>query len=379
MKTNKKRIDQLLVERKLTESREKAQRLILARKVKANGQFILKPGMKVKEGSKIEIEKGMEFVGKGALKLKSAYQKFKLDFKNKIVADVGASTGGFTDFALKRNAKKVYAVDVGYGQLDVRLRSNKKVINMERTDIRKVENFLEKVDIFLIDVSFVSLKRILPKIKELVEKQNHKAEIISLVKPQFEVGKEVADKFKGVIKDTKIQKKTLKDIARFSEKEGLAVISSCKAGVTGEKGNQEYFLYLRYPKKVVTFGVFDILHDGHKYFLEEAKKFGDLTVIVSDDEKVLKFKKRKPIHNFKERIDSLKKLGLKTVVEKENPWQNVLESQADIIILGYDQNWENEIKKEIKETGYLVKIIKIKKAHRPDILKSGILRKNLTK
>lgn len=387
----KKRLDVLVFEKGLVKSREEAQRLILAKKVKTDGEYITKAGTKVEEDSKIEVEKGEEFVGKGAKKIQSTFQRFKLNFKNKTVADIGASTGGFTDFALKKGAKRVYAVDVGYGQLAFPLRGNKKVINMERTDIRDVESFPERIDIFLIDVSFISLRRILPKIKELIDKSakrrsakgqtlgGQKAEILPLVKPQFEVGKKIADRFKGVIKDVKIQKQVTRDIKNFAEKEGFAAISSVKAGVKGEKGNQEYFLYLRYPKNVLTFGAFDLLHEGHKFFLKEAQKHGELKVVVPSDEKIFELKKRKPVHKIEERIKNLKKMGVDAEIEEGNPWQNVLKNKADIIVLGYDQDWEEEIKKKMKKTSYLVKIVKIKKALNPKIFKTALFRKNLTK
>ncbi len=375
----KKRLDVIIFEKGLTESREKAQRLILAGKVKTNGQLASKPGMPVKEDIKIEIKPEERFVGKGAKKIKSAFKKFRLKFKGKIVADIGASTGGFTDFVLKKGAKRVYAIDVGYGQLAYSLRKNTKVINMERTDVRDVEKFPEKIDIFLIDVSFISLKKILPKIKEIINLQKHKAEIIALVKPQFEVSKDIASKFKGVIKDSKIQEQVVAEIKNFAQKEGFAVISQVKAGLPGEKGNQEYFLYLRFPRKVLVFGTFDLLHPGHKFFLKEASKLGSLTVVIPSDERVLKLKKRKPVYSIKERIASLKKLGVLAELEKENPWQNVLEEKADIIVLGYDQNWEEEIKKAIKKTGYLVRIKKINKSLDPKTHKTEILRQQFDK
>lgn len=375
----KKRIDQLVFEKGLTKSRVEAQRLILARKVRVDGQFITKTGTKIPGDSKIEVEKGREFVGRGAKKLESVHKKFKLDFKDKIVADIGASTGGFTDFALKNGARKVYAVDTGYGQLDYFLRKDERIINMERTDIRSIEKFPEKIDVFLIDVSFISLKKVLPKIKELMDKQNHKSEIIALVKPQFEVGKTIADKFKGVIEDKKIQRQIVKEIKSFADNKGFAVILESKSGLLGEKGNQEYFLYLRYPKKVITFGVFDLLHSGHKYFLKQAAKLGDLVVVVPPDKKVFKLKEKKPVYSQKERIKNIEKLGFKAEPEKENPWQSVLKNKADAIVLGYDQNWEEEIKKEIKKTDYLVKIIKIKKALKSEYHKTKILREKLTK
>lgn len=359
---DKKRIDQLVFEKGLTKSREEAQRLILARKVKADGQFIIKSGTKILNDSKVEIEKSDNFVGKGARKLESVIRKFGVSFKNKIIADIGASTGGFTDLALKNGAKKAYAVDTGYGQLAYSLRCDRRVVNMERTDIRKIENFPDKIDMFLIDVSFISLKKILPKIKELIDNQNYKSEIIALIKPQFEVGKEIADKTKGVIKDEKIQEEVIKDIMSFLEREKFAVISYAKSGLLGEKGNQEYFLYLRYPKKIMVFGVFDLLHSGHIYFLKRAKKYGDVTVITPSDERVFELKNKKTVHSVKERIENLEKLGFNVQIERKNPWENILENKADIILLGYDQNWEEEIKKEIKKTGYLVKIIKIKES-----------------
>lgn len=241
---SKKRLDQLVFEKGLTESREKAQRLILARKIKVNDQFITKVGTKVSENAKLELEKGFEYVGRGAKKIESAYKKFKIDFNGKTIVDIGASTGGFTDFALQHGAKKVYAVDTGYGQLAYSLRCNSQVINMERTDIRKVSEFSEKIDMFLIDVSFISLKRIFPKVAEFIDNQKTRSSIIALVKPQFEVGKEIADKTKGVIKDEKIQKRVLQEIKAFAKELGFTVISEVKAGVTGEKGNQEYLLYL---------------------------------------------------------------------------------------------------------------------------------------
>ena len=374
---NKKRIDLLVFEKGLTESREKAMRLILARRVKADGKFIVKPGTKISEDSKIELDKINKYVGKGALKIESVYNKFRLAFKDKVIADVGASTGGFTDFVLEKGAKKVYAVDVGYGQLAFSLRGNKKVINMERTDIRDIEKFPNVINIFLIDVSFVSLKRILPKIKEIVKNQQKKSDIIALVKPQFEVGKEVASKFKGVIRDQKIQIQTVKDIERFAKGEGFAVISRIKSGLRGEKGNQEYFLYLRYPGKVMVFGTFDLFHKGHEYFLEKAKELGKLKVVIPSDERVSELKGKKPIHSTDERIKNIKKLGFEVEIEKEDPFLNILNSQVDIVVLGYDQNWEKEIKREIKKTGYLVKIVKIKKAYQSHILKTNILRKRI--
>lgn len=375
IKKVKKRLDLLVFERNFSTSRENASRLILAGKVKVNSKLVDKPGTQIDQNAMIELLELDKFVGKGGKKIESVYKKFRTDFKNKVVADIGSSTGGFTDFALQKGAKKVYAVDVGYGQLAYSLRMDKRVVNMERTDIRSVESFPDKIDIFVVDVSFISLKKILPKIKELINKQDHKAEIIALVKPQFEVGKEIANKFKGVIKDPEIQKNVVKEISDFGQEKGFAVISKVMSAVKGEKGNQEYFIYLRYPKKVLVFGTFDLLHKGHIFFLKEASKYGKVKVIVPKDKKVFCMKKRMPVNFLKQRIKSLNKQGYEAEVENENPWQNVIQNKTDFIVLGYDQNWENEVKKAVKKSGYIVKVKKIKKSYRPDIYKSSIIRK----
>lgn len=371
---NKERLDILVYRKGLTESREKASRLILAGLVSVDKKKETKPGMRFNIDSLVEVQENNNYVSRGGLKMESAYRKFKIDFSNKIIVDVGASTGGFVDFSLKHEAKKVYAVDTGYGQLAQRLREDKRVVNLERTDFRKIESFEEEVDLFVIDVSFISIKKILFKIKELVAQYNKKIEIIALVKPQFEVGREIADKYKGVIKDEKIQKDVLKKIVNYSEEEGFAVISQVKAGVKGVKGNQEYFLYLRYPKKIVTFGVFDIFHAGHEYFLEKINNKENLTVVVTSDEKVFRLKGYMPQDPLAKRIKRLEGSGYRAIRELNNPWDNIVKLGADIIVMGYDQEWSQEVNKNIKNSGYLVKIKKIKKAYKPTVYKTSLLK-----
>ena len=240
----KERLDLILVERKIVKSREQAQRLILAGNVLVEKKQFSKPGDRLPTDISLQIKEKEKYVGRGGLKFESAYKKFLPKFQQTLIADVGASTGGFTDFALKHGAKKVYAVDVGKGQLDLRLRNNPKVTVMEGCDIRKVASFPEKIDYFLIDLSFVSLKKILPHIFKLIKKEGSASYVICLVKPQFEVGKEIADKFKGVIKDIEIQNNIVDDIISFAKNIGFKFLGSVKSKIKGQKGNQEYFIEL---------------------------------------------------------------------------------------------------------------------------------------
>lgn len=274
---SKKRIDQLLVEKKLTESRNKALRLILAKKVRVSGRFVTKPSELVSEEAEISIETGPKYVGRGAEKLERAVSAFEISFSGKIVADIGASTGGFTDLILRNGAKKVYAIDVGYGQLDYKLRQNPKVVNMERTNIRDVEKLPEKIDIFTVDVSFISLKQVLPQLRKINTNLNvipseveeslreslhtsnlnyrkgslrsgrddkSKAELIALFKPQFEVGKKVADKYKGVIKDEEERKGALNEFKEWLSENNFKLKGETESPIKGAKGNKEYFLWI---------------------------------------------------------------------------------------------------------------------------------------
>lgn len=236
----KKRLD-VLVSEKLGISRSKAQRYIMAGRVFVNDRPATKSGQEFNSDDVVEVSESYPYVSRGAEKLKEAADKFKIDFNNKVVCDVGASTGGFTDFVLQNGAKRVYAIDVGYGQLDSKLRNDDRVINMERTNIRDIKELPEKIDIFVCDVSFISLKKVLPKFKE-IEKENFEA--VVLVKPQFEVGKKVADKYKGVIKDEKIRKEALKDIKKFAVEIGYKIKGAVASPIKGAKGNKEFLLYL---------------------------------------------------------------------------------------------------------------------------------------
>jgi 23S rRNA (cytidine1920-2'-O)/16S rRNA (cytidine1409-2'-O)-methyltransferase len=203
-----------------------------------------KPGMLVKEDSAIFIkENQMPYVSRGGLKLEKAIKQFGITLEKKICLDIGASTGGFTDCMLKNGAAKVYAIDVGYGQLDYKLRQDERVVCMERTNVRYVEpkNIGEAADFASIDVSFISLKLVLPVVKELIKEA---AEIVALIKPQFEAGREKIGK-KGVVRDLKVHIEVVRDLLNFSSENGLSIINLSYSPIKGPEGNIEYLIHLK--------------------------------------------------------------------------------------------------------------------------------------
>ena len=239
----KTRLDIALVERGLMQSRERAKAVIMSGIVYVNGEKVLKAGDKYKDGYQIEIRGSkLPFVSRGGLKLDKAVKCFTLDLNNKICMDIGASTGGFTDCMLQNGAIKVYAVDVGYGQLAWKLRNNEKVINMERTNIRYVEksDIDDEIDFISIDVAFISLKLVLPVAYSLL-KNNSK--LVALVKPQFEAGKDEVGK-KGVVKDIKIHKKVICDVIDSSYNIGFNIERLDFSPIKGPEGNIEFLLLL---------------------------------------------------------------------------------------------------------------------------------------
>lgn len=246
----KKRLD-ILVAEKTGYSRIKSQAMIMAGQVLINNKVSDKPGKDFPESTEIKIKEAFPYVSRGALKLKKAASEFGVDFKNKVVCDIGASTGGFSDFALQEGAKKVYAIDVGYGQLAQKIRENPKVKVMERTNIKNVDSLPEPIDIFVVDVSFISLKKVLPQILVIISNFKFKISncyVVLLVKPQFEAGKEVASKFKGIIKDAEIQKNILSELKDYSTSLGYVVIGDTVSPIKGAKGNTEFLLYLKVKK-----------------------------------------------------------------------------------------------------------------------------------
>lgn len=235
-----KRIDVLLVEKYGIPSREKAQNLIENGLVFCDGKKITKSSTKLEENALIKVEEHDEYVSRGAYKLLGAIHHFSINFKDKIVLDIGASTGGFTQVALQNGAKKVYALDVGVNQLDKTLASDKRVVNMQNTDIRNLKKEdIQDCDIFIGDLSFISLTKILPSLLEKFGKK----EMFFLFKPQFECGKTLAKKFKGIIKDKKVHKELLFEFVKFAENINLKVSNIVESPIKGGDGNIEYLVY----------------------------------------------------------------------------------------------------------------------------------------
>ncbi len=237
------RADELLFEKGLVDTRSRAKTLIMMGKVYANGIKILKAGEPIAADSVIEIKEELPYVSRGGLKLKAAIDSFNILIEGKIALDIGASTGGFTDCLLKHGAIKVYAVDVGYGLLDEKLRKDSRVINIEKTNFRTVlEDFLpEKVQIITIDVSFISLTLIIPKALMFL---SDNGEMICLVKPQFELSPKEVSKG-GVVKDPKLREKAVKKIFQFFQLQNLDIKGVIESPITGQKGNIEYLIYCR--------------------------------------------------------------------------------------------------------------------------------------
>ncbi len=239
---SKKRIDVLLVERGLCDTREKAKRLIMAGVVFTNSERIDKPGLKVDEDIPLRVKgNDIPYVGRGGLKLEHALRVFNVDVHDKILVDIGSSTGGFTDCALQNGAQLSYAIDVGYNQLAWKLRQDSRVIVMERTNFRyvTVDDFKQGLPNFAsIDVSFISLTLIFPVLKTILAE---KSEIVALIKPQFEAGKDQVGK--GIIRDASIHKEVLNKICTFVNDQGFGVHELHYSPITGSKGNIEYLLH----------------------------------------------------------------------------------------------------------------------------------------
>lgn len=242
-KVKKIRLDTYLVEQGLFESRARAQAAIMAGQVLVDEQKIDKPGTPVKAEAKIRLlGDQLKYVSRGGLKLEKALQVFPVTVAGKVMADIGASTGGFTDCALQNGASKVYAIDVGYGQLAWKLRNDPRVINMERTNARALDehSLPEPVDAASIDVAFISLDKILPAVKKLLAPG---AFVLALVKPQFEAGKEHIGK-KGVVRDPEVHREVIRRIMDLAGKEGFGIGGLDFSPVKGPEGNIEYLLYL---------------------------------------------------------------------------------------------------------------------------------------
>ncbi|MBU1711537.1 MAG: TlyA family RNA methyltransferase [Proteobacteria bacterium] len=246
MSEKKKRLDIKLVECGIVQSRERAKSLIMAGKITVNDRIQDKPGLLVSEDDAITLKgKEMPFVSRGGIKLESALTSFNIDINGSVCLDVGASTGGFTDCLLQHGAKQVIAVDVGYGQMAWNLRKDPRVVTIERTNIRYLpfEAVSRPVDIVTIDVSFISLKIVVPAVLKFMKTD---AAIIALIKPQFEVGKGKVGKG-GVVRESLMHDEVIKNLSAFFIETGLKIEGVISSPVTGPKGNKEFLIYMKFP------------------------------------------------------------------------------------------------------------------------------------
>ena len=238
------RLDQLVFDLGLAESRERAKTTVMSGLVFVNGQRADKPGMQVSPDVNVEVKgTALPYVSRGGLKLEKALKVFPIDVNGKVCIDCGASTGGFTDVLLKNGAAKVYSVDVGYGQLAWSLRNDERVVNMERTNIRYIssEQIPEPLDICVMDLSFISVKLVLPAVCALLKDD---AQLVCLIKPQFEAGREDVGK-KGVIRDKAVHLSVIESVLSFAPTVGMTVMGLDFSPIKGPEGNREYLCYMK--------------------------------------------------------------------------------------------------------------------------------------
>jgi len=240
----KRRLDLMMVERGLAESREKARVAILAGDVLVNGETVTKPAASVAEDVRIELVKPPKYVSRGGEKLEHALDAFELDVHGLVVMDVGASTGGFTDCLLQHGASRVYAIDVGYGQLDYRLRQNERVVSMERTHIRELSELPEQPALATIDVAFIGLENVLPSVHRLLKPGG---DIVALVKPQFQAKRNEVRKG-GVVKDPLLHATVIGRVISWAAQHGLRFGGLTTSPLRGPAGNKEFFVLWRAPE-----------------------------------------------------------------------------------------------------------------------------------
>jgi 23S rRNA (cytidine1920-2'-O)/16S rRNA (cytidine1409-2'-O)-methyltransferase len=238
-KVRKERLDRLMVERGLAESRTEAQRLIMAGQVSVGDRLVDKPGTQVPATGSVTVASRLPYASRGGIKLAAALDAFALDVHDWIVADVGASTGGFTDCLLQRGAARIFAIDVGYGQLAWRLRQDPRVVVMDRTNARYLESLPEPVDLVVVDVSFISLRLILPSAVGWLRPGGR---IVALIKPQFEAGRKRVGKG-GVVRDPEVHQAVLEDVIGWTQSEGLPLSGLVRSPVTGPAGNIEFLAH----------------------------------------------------------------------------------------------------------------------------------------
>lgn len=240
MPKNKDRLDVLLVERGLVESRARARAYIMAGEVSVNGVRVDKAGTQVPLDAQIELATPMPYVGRGGYKLAGALDAFGVQVEGVVAADVGACTGGFTDVLLQRGARRVYAIDVGQGQLDWKLRQDDRVTVLEKTNARYLDELAEPVDLVVIDVSFISLRLILPAVRKWLAEP---ASVIALIKPQFEAGPESVGKG-GIVRDPAVHRAVLEDLLAWMSGQGWGVQGLTRSSIEGSDGNVEYLVLL---------------------------------------------------------------------------------------------------------------------------------------
>ena len=258
----KQRLDVLLTDKKIFDSRARAKAMIMAGKILVDGQRVDKAGTAVDVDAEIRVlGEELPFVSRGGLKLQKALDVFKIILSGKIAVDVGASTGGFTDCMLQHGAAKVYAIDVGYGQLAWKLRSNVRVVNMERTNIRNVTraDFFDELDFASIDVAFISLEKVLPIVFDVLKPSG---EVVALIKPQFEAGREHVGKH-GVVRDKKIHAAVIERILNFAAEVGFAVKGLSFSPVKGPEGNIEYLAHLSKSGAAVSVEILSVVAAAH--------------------------------------------------------------------------------------------------------------------
>ena len=244
------RLDISLFEQGLAESQDLAQRLVMAGKVRVDGQLAVAPSQMIKADAKLDVDSGKRFVSRGGDKLAAALDAFPVNVQGLVCADAGASTGGFTDCPLQNGAAKVYAIDVGHGILDWKLRNDPRVVVMEKTNARHVEKLDEPLGLVVIDASFISLKVLLPVIKGWFSSDRSRGEVIALIKPQFEAKRKEVSRGKGVIRDAEIHNRVLHEILDFAQEKGFTLRGLIRSPIQGPKGNIEFLVWLRLSKGV---------------------------------------------------------------------------------------------------------------------------------
>ena len=238
---SKQRADALLVARGLVESRSLAQRMVMAGQVRADGQLVAKPSTMLAPDTVLELQSLPRFVSRGGEKLLAAFDEFSLDVQDFVCADLGASTGGFTDCLLQHGAAKIYAIDVGRGQLHWKLRQDERVVVMEKRNAREIMSLPETIDLVVVDASFISLKVLLPVAQSWLKQSG---QIVALIKPQFEAGRKEVSRGKGVIREPEVHRSVIEDVLSFAKERGFILKGLIPSPLRGPKGNVEFLAQL---------------------------------------------------------------------------------------------------------------------------------------